>query len=102
MTQDPASCQRCVEGGLYLPDSFDDTGARVMLRINRYDVEGQTARGRGQGALQHMAQRHEEEVEAARALMRQMWADASAGGGMTTSGDGGSGGCVRSLELPPA
>ena len=57
-----------------------------MLRLNRADVEGQQAAGGGQGALQKMAAKHEEEVEAARALMRQMWNDPA--NGMTSSGDG--------------
>ena len=79
----PAACKACVEGGLYITT---DSGDRAMLRLNRADVEGQQAAGGGQGALQKMAAKHEEEVEAARALMRQMWNDPA--NGMTSSGDG--------------
>jgi hypothetical protein len=90
--QEPAACKSCVEGGLHVT-TLD--GERAMLRLNRADVDGQRAAGGGQGALEQIHAKHEEEVEAARALMRQMWADA---GGMTSSQDGStSSGVVRKL-----
>ena len=59
--------QRCVETGLSAPNL---DGAPMPLVVRLSDVAGQ---GNTAGALASIAKKHDEEVEAARKLMRQVW-----------------------------
>ena len=60
---------KALRGGLTARRS---DGSVHPLILKAADVERELSK-QGTGALARMAKKHEEEVEAARALMRQMW-----------------------------
>ena len=60
---------KALRGGLTVRRS---DGSVHPLILKAADVERELSK-QGTGALARMAKKHEEEVEAARALMRQMW-----------------------------
>ena len=69
--KEPASARKCVSEGMTLPDG---DGSQISLQCKISDVESNLKKGTT-GALASMAKKHEEEVEAAKALMAKMWSN---------------------------
>ena len=65
-------------------------GSDVQLVVKSSDVKGHASKSSA-GALASIAQKHDEEVEAARKLMRQMWDTMRSGDMKNPSSDGGTG-----------
>ena len=69
--KEPASARKCVSEGMTLPDG---DGSQLSMKCKISDVESNLKKGTT-GALASMAKKHEEEVEAAKALMTKMWSN---------------------------
>jgi hypothetical protein len=80
----PADARRFVESGCVAPAQ---DGSNVPLVVKMSDVKGHASKATA-GALASIAQKHDEEVEAARKLMRQMW-DTMQSGDLKNPGAGG-------------
>ena len=66
---DCASVELAVQAGMFVPGP---SGADVELRVEVADVQAELLKG-SSGYLAHVARRHDEEVEYARAMVRGWW-----------------------------